>query len=269
VTIRDLPRFRAYVLPAAYALPAEPFPTVAPPDKPRDWYSIEAKADKTATVRIYDSIGGWFGLAAADFAAELDELDVDVIDLRLNSGGGSVFDGVAIYNTLVTHRARVDVTVDGIAASIASVIAMAGDTVTMGRGTRLMIHNPMGGVLGQAADMRKMADILDELGKDIAGFYAARGGEDVAHWLALMEAETWYSAQEAVDAGLADGVLKAAAPAKDKPAENAVEAHDLSAFGFRYADRDQAPSPVALAKTVRSDGAKARVRETLKGVESK
>ena len=262
MTIRDLPGFRAYVLPDGGKPAAGP-----PPGGSADWFSIENKGDKSATVRIYDTIGFW-GTSAADFAEQLAELDVDVIDLRLNSGGGSVFDGVAIHNTLLTHRARVDVTVDGIAASIASVIAMAGDTVTMGQGTRLMIHNPMGLAVGQAADMRKLANLLDELGKDIAGFYAARGGKDVAHWLALMDAETWYSAQEAVDAGLADGVLKAAAPTKsDGAAENTLKVHDLSAFGFRYADRDQAPSPAVTALSIRSAQLRARhqARQEVRG----
>lgn len=260
MTVRSLPRFRAHDLPRGDRSGAAA--------EARDWYAIENKGDKSATVRIYDAIGGWFGTNAADFAQELADLDVDTIDLRLNSPGGSVFDGVAIHNALVNHRARVDVTVDGVAASIASVIAMAGDSITMGRGTRMMIHNASGLVWGQAADMRKIANLLDELGKDIAGFYADRAGEDVDHWLALMDAETWYSAQEAVDAGLADAVTAPASKGKDS-AENSAKTFDLKAYGFRYADRDEAPDPGALARKTYSDGVKARVREALKGVESK
>ena len=244
MTVRDLPGFRAYDL-SALAGPA-PGATAGKPD----WYSIEAKADsKSATIRIYEPIGGWFGLSAAEFARELADLKVDAIDLRLNSGGGSVFDGVAIHNSLLSHPARIDVTVDGVAASIASVIAMAGDTVTMGRGTRLMIHNPSAGVIGQAADLREIANLLDELAKDIAGFYAHRAGGSVDQWLALMAEETWYSAQEAVDAGLADSV-----PGAEDAPKDSVEAKvvDLSAYGFRYADRDQAPDPTAVALSIRS-----------------
>lgn len=248
MTRRSLPGFRAHDLP--HGGPAEGDGDV------KDWYSIEAKG-KSATVRIYESIGGWFGTSAAAFAAEIADLDVDTIDLRLNSPGGSVFDGVAIHNALLTHRATIDVTVDGVAASIASVIAMAGDSVTMGRGTRMMIHNPSGLVLGQARDMRKIANLLDELAKDIAGFYAARAGKDVAHWLDLMEAETWYSAQEAVDAGLADGVLGAAKD-DDEKAKNEVRTFDLRAYGFRYADREHAPSPAAHARSIRSAQIRAR-----------
>jgi ATP-dependent protease ClpP protease subunit len=260
MTVRDLPGFRAYDLSAFTG----PSPTAGKPD----WYSIEDKGDKSATVRIYEPIGGWFGLSAKAFAKDLAALDVDTIDLRLNSGGGSVFDGVAIHNSLLAHRARIDVTVDGVAASIASVIAMAGDSVTMGRGTRMMIHNPSAGVIGQATDLREIANLLDEIGKDIAGFYAARGGKDVAHWLALMEAETWYSAQEAVDAGLADAVLGAAGKDDDDDdeAKNVAEIPDLRAYGFRYADRSEAPDPGAVTRTTKSDAAKARVHNALKGV---
>ena len=254
MTVRQLPGFRAHTSAGAGRL-AE---LVA--RGPRDWYRLEAKG-KSATVHIYDEIGFW-GTTAADFARDVGALDVDSIDLRLNSPGGSVFDGVAIHNTLLNHRARVDVTVDGVAASIASVIAMAGDSVTMGRGTRMMIHESSGLALTNKRGMREMAELLDELDHDIAGFYAHRAGGSVDQWLASMEAETWYSAQEAVDAGLADAVLGA----DDKPKDAAPRAFDLTAYGFRYAGRDQAPSPVAAARKTRSDAARARVLDALGGV---
>lgn len=256
MTVRSVPGFRPFDRPGG---PPEAIAARAG----RDWCSIENKTDDQATVRIYDEIGMW-GTTAADFANQVAALDVKAIDLRLNSPGGSVFDGTAIYNTLASHKARVDVTVDGVAASIASVIAMAGDSVTMGRGARMMIHNPSGLVLGNASDMREMANLLDMLAEDIAGFYAARAGGDTSHWLAAMAAETWYSAQEAVDAGLADGTL---APAEGAPSDH-LKTFDLRAYGFRYADREHAPDPAALARTHRSDAVKARVRDTLRGVES-
>lgn len=227
----------------------------------RPWFRIEdAKRAAEADVWIYDDI--FFGTADS-FARAVATLDVDTINLKLNSPGGYVFDGVAIYNTLAQHKAAVHVQVDGVAASIASVIAMAGDTVTMGRGTRMMVHNPSGGVVGQAKDMREMADLLDELAVDIAGFYAHRAGGAVKGWLATMAAEKWYSAAEAVAAGLADSVLGA------EP-ENTVNLPDLSACGCpRHAEREPAPDPAELARKSRSDGVKARVRDTLRGVESK
>lgn len=225
-----------------------------------DWWRIEAKDSGEVEAWIYDEIGYW-GTTADDFARALPK-DAKTITLRLNSPGGSVFDGVAIYNALKSHQATVNVQVDGVAASIASVIAMAGDTVTMGRGTRMMIHNPSGLVLGQAKDMRETADLLDKLAQDIGGFYAARAGGSLDQWLASMDAETWYSAAEAVDAGLADSV------AGVEPS-NSAKTFDLTAYGFRYADRSAAPDPGAVARKTRSDAVKARVREALRGVESK
>lgn len=162
--------------------------------------------DDTAEVYLYDEIGYW-GILATDFVREINALDVGTIELRISSPGGSVFEGTAMHNALRRHHATVNVTVDGIAASIASVIAMAGETVTMGRGTSLMIHDPSGVVLGQAVEMRKMADVLDKLAADIAGHYREKAGGTDAHWRKAMKSETWYRAQEAVDAGLADGVL--------------------------------------------------------------
>lgn len=256
MSTRELPHFRALATPRAVKL-LEARAVKAG----HEWYRVEAKADRSATVHIYDEIGFW-GTTADDFAREVRALDVDTIDLRLNSPGGSVFDGVAIFNTLLDHKATVNVTVDGVAASIASVIAMAGDSVTMGRGSRMMIHNPMGVVIGNAADMRELANLLDELAKDIAGFYVARAGGDVNQWLASMDAETWYSADEAVAAGLADKVL-----GTDPPAENAARTFDLSAYGFRYAGRDQAPSPAATALSIRSAQLRARhqARQEVRG----
>lgn len=219
-----------------------------PTAETRPWWRITAAADDddAADVYIYDPIGGWFGILASDFAAQLAELDVSRIRLRLNSPGGSVFDGIAIHNLLVTHRAEVHVHVDGIAASIASVIAMAGDRVTMGRGTEMMIHDPSGLVWGQAKDMRDMADLLDRLAEDIAGFYGHRAGGTRASWREAMAEETWYSADEAVEAGLADDVAGAGAGSGEDAATAAARIHDLSAY--RYAGRGQAPGPAAARR---------------------
>lgn len=172
----------------------------------RGWFSFEAKADIDETViRIYDEIS-WFGITAADFVRELDRVSSAQIALHLDSPGGDVFDGIAIYNALRQHPARVNVTVDSIAASIASVIAMAGDTVTMAKGAMLMIHEPFALVIGDARDMRKQAEALDLMGDSLAGIYAQRAGGEVAEWRARMAEETWYSDQDAVDARLADKV---------------------------------------------------------------
>src|SRR5690606_8034659 len=102
------------------------------------------------------------------------------------------------------HQAHVTVIVDSLAASIASVIAMAGDRVVMAKNATMMIHDGHGLSIGNAADMREMADLLDKVSDNIASVYAERAGGDVAEWRERMRAETWYSADEAVSAGLAD-----------------------------------------------------------------
>ena len=189
-----------------------------PTAKAGDWYRIEAKAgDRSATVSIYDEIG-WAGTTAKDFAGELRALDADEITLRLNSPGGDAWDGIAIFNALRDHKASVHVVVDGLAASAASFIAQAGDRITMNRGAQMMIHDAAGLAIGNARDMRDMAEVLDRVSDSIAGIYAARSGRPVAEFRAAMARDTWYTAAEAVDAGLADEV--ATDPA-EKPAATA------------------------------------------------
>jgi ATP-dependent protease ClpP protease subunit len=225
-----------------------------------DWFRVEAKKDSDEVEAwIYDEIGYW-GTTADDFAKALPS-SAKKITVRLNSPGGSVFQGLAIATTLRRHSATVHISVDGIAASIASVIAMAGDTVEMGRGTQMMIHDPSGLVLGNSRQMRSTADLLDKLARDsIADAYRSKAGGSLDQWLASMEAETWYSAEEAVEAGLADTVLGA-----DDAPENSVKVFDLRAYGFRFTDRSEAPDPGALARKIRSDAARARVLSALKG----
>jgi ATP-dependent protease ClpP protease subunit len=208
--------------------------------KDRNWYRVEnrAKDDDSTTVWVYEEIGGWCGLDAAQFVKDLDAIDTPRIELRINSPGGSVFDGVAIYNNLVAHPAQVDVHVDGMAASIASVIAMAGDTITMGHGSQMMIHDGWGLCVGNAADMRVLADLLDKCSDDIAGFYARRAGGPVSEWRDTMRLETWYTDEEAVAAGLAD---KTAPKRDDAPGDLLSASWDLSVFA--YAGREHAPPP--------------------------
>lgn len=208
----------------------------------RPWYRVEnaAKAgEKTrAKVHIFDAIGGWFGVRTKDLVQEINDLDVDEMEVRLNSPGGDVWDGASIMNALRTHRARVEVYVDGLAASIASVIAMGGDEIIMSRGSQMMIHCASTIIWGNAVNLRKRAAMLDKTDANIAGIYAARAGGDAEDWLALMEAETWYNAAEAVAAGLADRTDEP--PADDEPDVSA--SFDLSLF--HYAGRDKAPAPL-------------------------
>ncbi|MBP7586423.1 MAG: Clp protease ClpP [Thermoanaerobaculia bacterium] len=169
----------------------------------RSWYAIRARAEG-AEVSIYDEIGA-YGVSAKSFLDELGALPDDgALTLRLNSPGGSVFDAVAIYNALKRHAGPVSVWIDGIAASAASYVAMAGDEVVMPENAFLMIHDPSGVVYGTADDMRAMAEALDKIkGSLVAGYVAKSGGaeDDIA---ALMAKETWLAAAEAVELGFAD-----------------------------------------------------------------
>lgn len=172
----------------------------------RNWFKIEAKAaESAAEVLIYDEIGIW-GIEASDFVAAIGALDVKHIDLRLNTPGGSVFDGNAIYNALKRHPASVTAHIDGIAASMGSVIALAGDEVRMAKNALYMIHNPWTLAIGDSGELRATADILDKLRDGIVGAYAEKTGKDVAELTAAMDAETWFTAEEAKAFGFVDEI---------------------------------------------------------------
>jgi ATP-dependent protease ClpP protease subunit len=173
----------------------------------KSWYTIRARASGTE-VLIYDEIGA-YGVSAKGFLAELGALPDGVpIDLRLNSPGGSVFDAVAIFNALKRHAGVVTVWIDGIAASAASYIAMAGDEIVMPENAFLMIHDPSGLVMGTAADMREMADTMDKIAGCMIRGYAGRSGGSEEEIAALMAAETWFDAEAAIAAGLATRMVE-------------------------------------------------------------
>jgi ATP-dependent protease ClpP protease subunit len=170
---------------------------------------IRAEAGATR-VDVYDDIGGggWFsdGISASDFVAQISGLK-GKLDIHVNSGGGDVFDGIAIANAIRSHKGAVTTTVDGLAASIASVIAQAGQERIAAAGSMLMIHEASGGCIGDAAGMAKMAETLDKVSANLADIYADRSGRgNAGTWRDAMKAETWYTAEEAVAAGLADKV---------------------------------------------------------------
>lgn len=172
----------------------------------RSWFHARAVAAGEAEISIYDEIGLW-GVTAKDFRDSLDALgDVQRIALRINSPGGDVFDGLAIYNMLRRHGAIITATIDGVAASMASVIAMAGDTVTMPENSMLMIHDPSGAVIGTSKDMRELADALDKIKEGLVGAYASKSGLSRGQIAELMADETWLTAKEAVELGFADGI---------------------------------------------------------------
>lgn len=173
---------------------------------------------ESAELMIYGRIGGggWFdeGISAADVAAVLREAGGRPLNVRINSGGGDVFDGVAIHSLLARHPGTVTVYVDGLAASAASFIMLAGDRVVAARNSFVMIHDAMTGTYGNGDTHRAAAELLDKVSENIADMYAERAGEDVEHWRNLMtvngEDGTWYTGQEALDAGLVDEITEAA-----------------------------------------------------------
>lgn len=180
------------------------------------WYRIGAAdgAAGSTKVYLYGEIGGWWdGIDANQFVRDLDAIGDSGIDLHINSGGGSVFDGIAIYAALKNHASPVTAVVDSLAASAASFIAMAGDTIKIEKPGRMMIHDAQGLALGNAGDMRTMADLLDELSGTIAEIYADRAGGTAADWRAEMLTDNglgrWYTSSQAVEAGLADEVVGA------------------------------------------------------------
>jgi len=181
----------------------------------RTWYRIENVAADRAEVYLYDLIGEW-GVTADDFVSELRGVNAGHVDLHINCEGGEVFDGLAIYESIRQHPANVTAYVDGLAASAASFIVQAADHIVMAKRARMMIHDAHGLTIGNAADMREMADLLDDLSDNIAAIYAERAGGTPAQWRQAMRGPngasdgTWYGAQEAVDAGLADEVASKA-----------------------------------------------------------
>jgi ATP-dependent protease ClpP protease subunit len=214
-------------------------------------------AGTTATVRIYgpiDSWGGFWGVSAKDVSDALDGLDdsVDTIQVRLNSPGGEAFEGVAIMNMLRAHKARTIAVVDGLAASAASVIAVGCDETVMSPGSELMIHEASAGAYGDADEMDKARRMLDSVSDTLASVYAEKAGGSTEEWRAAMHAESWYTAAEAVAAGLADrtATVPDAGPTGTAGAdEEAVlpsdgEVEDLFDLSiFTYAGRSHAPAP--------------------------
>ncbi len=190
----------------------------------KKWFEIVNKADK-AEIWIYEQIGEDFwtggGVTAKSFQKELAGIKASQIDLHINSPGGEVFDGITIYNLIKQHPANVTAHIDGLAASIASVIALAGDTVIMAENALFMIHNPWGFAMGDATEMRKTADLLDKIGGSLVTAYASKSGKPDDEISALMDSETWMTAQEAKDAGFIDEIseqMDLAACAKFIPA---------------------------------------------------
>ncbi len=176
--------------------------------EPDSWFSMRAAANDSLDIAIYDEIGFW-GIFAVDFKYVLDQhKGIKTINLSIHSPGGSVFEGLAIYNMLRNHSATVNVHIDGLAASIASVIAMAGDTITIPENAFLMIHKPWNVSRGDADKLRDDADLLDKIEKSLLAAYRNKTGLPDDELTAMIAAETWLDGVEAVEKGFADSLAE-------------------------------------------------------------
>lgn len=178
----------------------------------RTWYSIQAKNDSAgeayADLSIFDYIG-YYGVTGKDFASALAAIDAPTIKLSINSPGGDVFEAIHIFNTLRMSGKTIDVTVMGIAASAASYIMLAGDTIKIPENAMVMVHNPLMGGYGNADEHREMADILDKVGANLRATYASRTGMEASKVDELLSKDTFLTAAECLELGLCDEVLPA------------------------------------------------------------
>jgi len=209
----------------------------------RPWFRVQAKQGNIAEIFIYDEIGrGFFGggVAAEDLVKEIKALKLesgDELKVRINSPGGQFFEGITIHNFLRTLKSKVNVRIDGVAASAASIVAMAGDSVEMPENAMMFIHNPWMLSVGDARTMRKAADDLDQMAQSTIGTYLRKAGDKLERGklVQMLDAETWLSAEDSVKYGLADVV--------DEPVRAAALAQfDFSKYGFPV------PNAIALAK---------------------
>jgi len=231
--------------------------------KPREFYNIAEGDGKRASLYLYDAISWWSYNDAQTFRQRLDALDAEVIDLHINSPGGSVFEGVAIYNLLLAHPAKIVVHVDGLAASIASVIMLAGDEIHIAENAMVMIHNPSAWTEGGAEDFRRMAASLDAVKESILNTYESRTSMDRPALAAAMDSETWYGADEAVSNGFASKKVAAQKLAAKWDASDFAELpENAKRFGKGAPAMNHAPEPPREPETVGTvaDVAAARAR---------
>lgn len=186
-------------------------------------YQIQQKAADTAEIYIYDVIDPFWGVDAAALVKEIDGLKVSQITVRINSPGGYVTDGMAIYNALIRNSAQVETIIDGEASSMASIIALAGNTVKMADNALFMIHNPWGMCLGEAGDMRQYADVLDKMTGVSVEIYTKKSGQSEEKIREWMGATTFFTAQEAKEAGFIDEILDMAPPKGQKSQSEKAE----------------------------------------------
>lgn len=200
--------------------------------------TIRMKTNDITEVLVYDQIGrdSFFGdgISAKEFRDQVRAIKTGIINLRINSPGGSVTEAAAMLTALDEHPARIEVSIDGLAALAASVIAMAGDKIAISPSALVMIHNPHTVAMGGAEELRRTADVLDKVRGQILDAYQRKSNKTREELAAMMDAETWFTGAEAVDAGLADELMS------NSPAIAASA--DLSKFGYR-----KVPSAISTA----------------------
>jgi ATP-dependent Clp endopeptidase proteolytic subunit ClpP len=175
----------------------------------QSWYSINAKkTEQYADVYLYDEVGS-YGVSAKEFVNDIKLLKGKDIYLHVNCVGGEVFDGMAIYNTLKKYKGKVVAYIEGIAASMGSIIPLAADEIIMSENSLYMIHNAWGGAMGEASDMRKTANLLDKLSAEIANIYSKKTGLPISQLEEMMDEETWFNSEEALQYGFIDRVSDA------------------------------------------------------------
>ena len=204
-----------------------------------------------STVYIYDEIGYW-GIRAEDFVKDFNAITAKTIHIRLNTPGGEVFDGITIANAIRSHTSKTVAHIDGLAASISSVIALAADEVVMSDNAFMMIHNPWSYVIGDAEDMRAEADLLDKICGTIMQANINKTGKDEKEMKGLMDAETWMTAEEALEMGFIDRIDEGEKNEKAK-----ATMFDLSIFAnvpAQLKGEQQPPTARELEKILKNSG---------------
>tara|TARA_R110000824_G_C15186372_1_gene674310 strand:+ start:639 stop:1613 length:975 start_codon:yes stop_codon:yes gene_type:complete len=172
-----------------------------------NWYNIKNLSTDTTEVVIYDEIGQW-GVDSKAFIDEIKEISTENVLLRINSPGGSVIDGLSIHDAIKRMPQKVTAQIEGLAASIATIIALGANEITMSQNSLFMIHNVWGGETGGAKDMRKAADLMEKMGDRLVSIYVSKTGKDESEVRNWMDEETWFTADEALEAGFIDSVEK-------------------------------------------------------------
>ena len=246
-------------------------------EKP-DWYRIEAKdEDDNAEIIIYDVVG-WPYNDAFDLIRNLGTIKAKNISVRINSPGGDVFDGVAIFNALKEHPAHVTTKIEGLAASIASIIALAGDEVQAHKNAMYMVHDPWVLAAGNQYDLREIADILGKIGGNMLDIYYDKSNIGKRELKQMMKDETWFTAAEAKDRGLIDTILDTgAAKAKfdlsiyanvpDELEDSDREGATLSKQEIERALRDAGASR-SFAKSIAARGSNGNSQRDVGGVKA-